>query len=70
MSIITALNLNKACRYYICNKSEHKCYKVIKQEYNPKDSNSCKYCREFEILDKLRLSMDNLDCKIHIIKKE
>ena len=53
-----------------CNKSEHKCYKVIKQEYNPKDSNSFKYCREFEILDKFRLSMDNLDCKIHIIKKE
>ena len=71
MSIITALNLNKACRYYICNKynSELVCIKVSKEDYNPEDNNSFKYCREFEIFDKFRLCMDKFEFKIPIIKK-
>lgn len=71
MSIITALNLNKSCRYYICNKykTHLECVKVSEKEYNPEDNNSFKYCREFEIFDKFRLFVDNLDFKIPVIKR-
>tara|TARA_Y100001970_G_scaffold239863_1_gene302167 strand:+ start:353 stop:502 length:150 start_codon:yes stop_codon:yes gene_type:complete len=45
------------------------CLKVSEKEYNSEDNNSFKYCREFEIFDKFRLFVDNLDFKSPVIKR-